>query len=206
MSKGRRSQGPQKVAPSRTTSTEQAVEAGVGNAAQAEELDGRHIPVDAAGDAAKPVVEHARLALEVRYEGQTPMARLIALLEASDLPTDSSSWLAERLKSTRATEALVAKAVTTWFGEDGAERAEQALAGVASVLAAGQATEMGWVSAAGAVPIAQGQTIREAVDHLLLGLGAEDGPAIVGFCRQLHLAVMFDDDEDEELDWGLPGL
>ena len=201
MSKGRRSQGPSHRAPERASESERDVEAGVGNAAQLEDLDGRLIPMDAAGDAAEPIVEHARLALEMRYEGETPMARLMELVQASDLPEDSARWLSHRLATTQANIERVDKAVVAAFGGTVAEArqsAERALDAVEDALVRGQATDVGWRARGRDIEVTPATTVRSAVDNLIGALADADGPAVVQLIRAVHLSLFFDEDEEDE--------
>ena len=147
MSKGRRSQGPRQAPADKTVTSETTHEAQLGNAAQQADLDGRYIPMDAAGDGAKPVVERTRLALEIRYEGETPLARLLKLLADSDLEPDQVADMTHHLSSTQATQDRVDAVVVEHFGGTPATAraaAEAALHGVATALTEGGATATGW--------------------------------------------------------------
>lgn len=211
MGKGRRSQGPRHAPPTHTgaaSATDQQRDLELGNAAQAEELDGAYIPPDAAGDGARPLVDNARMALEMRYEGRTPLPRLMELLQGSELPPDSAEWLVERLRSVQTAQDQVDRALERWFGEggdDGRQRAERLLAGVARALQDGRPAADGWEHQAQRVSLGGATTLREAVDQLVAGLAEGEGSAVVGLCRELYLTVLFDD-EDELPDGGLVDL
>ena len=201
MGKGRRSQGPRHAPADKTVTSEASHEVQLGNAAQQADLDGRLIPMDAAGDGAKPVVEQTRLALEIRYEGQTPLERLVKLLADSELAPEQVAEMTHRLTATQAVEERVDAVVVECFGGTVAQaraKAESTLHRVASALATGQATEQGWQAGSERTTVAPATTIRAAVDGLIGGLAGDLGPAAVGLCRALCNTVFFDDEEDDE--------
>ena len=200
MGKGRRSQGPVNRAPERAASVETSNEFDVGNAAHAEELDGRYIPIDAAGDAAKPIVEHAQLSVELRYEGETPIARLLELLQASNLPQDNRDWLAHRLGITASNVERIDKALVAAFGEpvDAARaRAEVALERVATALREGEARDGGWWTGREWVGTAPATRVRDAVDGLISALAGDNGEKIVELVRTVSLGIVLDEDDEE---------
>lgn len=205
MGKGRRGKGPSKSAPARASETSHQTETELGNAAQLDSMEGAYIPMDAAGDGARPVVEHARLALEVRYEGDTPVSRLTALLDASALPDDNKAWLSDRLRAQAATENRVNQAVLTAFGgtlPEARAQADQVLSGVAERLSQGRATEDCWVVQGDSFDVPRAHTVREAVDHLVASLCEIRGAETAQLCRAMALSVLLDDDEDDvDVDW-----
>lgn len=204
MSKGRRSQGPRHTPAEKTVASETSHEVQLGNAAQQADLDGRYIPVDAAGDAAEPVVERTRLALEIRYEGETPLARLLKLLGDSELAPDQVAEMTHRLTAARAVEERVDAAVVEHFGGSpvqAREAAEAALHRVASALRTGTSTESGWQVGDAHTELEPANTVRAAVDGLIGGLAGEHAVATVALCRALCDTVFFDEEEDDEPIW-----
>ncbi|MFT6821831.1 MAG: hypothetical protein ACJATT_005662 [Myxococcota bacterium] len=200
MGKGRRSQGPRHAPADKTVASETSHEAQVGNAAQQADLDGRYIPMDAAGDDAKPVVERTRLALEIRYEGETPLVRLLKLLADSELEPDEVAEMSHRLSTTKAAENRVDTLVVEHFGGTPASArvaAEAALHHVATALRKGSATPTGWQMGDEQTEVEPATTVRAAVDGLIGGLAGARGTATVGLCRALSGTVFFDEEDED---------
>ncbi len=201
MSKGRRSQGPRQSPADKAVASEISHEAELGNAAQQADLDGRYIPMDAAGDAAKPVVERTRLALEIRYEGETPLARLLKLLADSELDADQVVGMTHHLSSTKAVQDRVDRVVVEYFGGTTATAraaAEAALHRVSTALATGGAIVSGWQVGHEQTELAPANTVRAAVDGLIGGLAGDQGQSTVDLCRALSGTVFFDEEEEDE--------
>jgi hypothetical protein len=196
LSKGRRHRGPEREADAerrldRGHETTEEVE--LGNAAHAAEVGGI-VPLDAARDAALPLLDHARLALQLQADLRTSYDRLIQIVGGSDL--EEAGWLSERLAAAAGGRAAVAEAVGRWFGEVPVAAVDGALARVERALRDGAAEGAAWVHGGARVDVPAADTVHGAVDQLV---GAVGGGAVLGLVRQLHLAVLLDEEEEEEL-------
>lgn len=184
----------------------------VGNAALQERMAGGAVtqsgvaPLDVVRDTALPVVGHALIGLQLVPRGDQ-IDRFVDVLSRSHLPDDRKSELIERLRSDEAVAAQVREAVERWFGPDSEsvrEGINKDLAQVEAALLDGAAAEGGWQlgSQQFALSSIEG-SITARADAMIgdlatgLGLGAE---AVQGFCRDVHLALMWLEEEDEELE------
>lgn len=215
MSKQRKS--PEQVEPDKKTSSggpESATpeHAGLGNAAIQARIAGgdtsEETPFDVVRDTALPMVGRAAIALQVEPRG-AQNERLIDIVQRSDLPQDRKDAIAQRLVHDERLATGIHDAMTKWFGSDGVDvrRAVEAdLGRIESALADGRAEGGGW--RAGDTIVALSTDAREGaaaaraealIADLARATSAMAGPeAMQGFCRDLHLALMWLEEEDEE--------
>ncbi len=171
---------------------------------------GGQIPLDAAGDAAEPVVDHAWACLEIRHELDTPMVRLLDLVRNSNLEGETREWADQRLEQASASQRMVRSALETHFGDSTDEtrkRVAELLSRVHAALVGGSADGSLWRVADESVAVAPSASVRGAVDALIGALvGEQRADATVGLIRQLHLSVLLDDEEEGEEDETVIGI
>ncbi len=146
-------------------------------------------PDDAAPRAAAALVQHALAALHLEPADVGRLDRLTALVERSALRERDA--LVDRLHASETSRSMVDRALDRWFGGHDAEsrwRADAALAATRDALAA----ELGGPVAA--PPEVAGAATAEALDVVR----ERGGEAIAGFCQTLALAVLLDEEEEEE--------
>jgi len=146
----------------------------------------------AAPRAALTLVDHALAALHSAPADADRIARRVALLERSLLPERDA--LVDRLHASETARTVVDAALDRWFGAHDAEtrwRVDAELLGARHALVG----EIG--------PDPDGARQRSDVAGVvgpaaLDALEAAAPPAVVGLCQTLALAVVLDEDEEEE--------
>lgn len=188
--------------------------AGLGNAAIQARLAGGAVeevtPFDVVRDTALPMVGRAALALEVEPKGAL-VDRLVEIVVQSDLPVDRKDAICERLRGDETLATGISEALTRWFGADGADvRAAVSadLGRIEQALMDGHMESGGWrtpeVLVAVSAAAFEGTAAARAevlITDLARATSSSAGPdAMLGFCRDLHLALMWLEDEEEDLE------
>ncbi len=193
---------------------------GPGNAAVQDQISGRAadgaVGLDVVRETAAPMLDRAALALQLFPRERTQVERFAGILEKSNLPDDRKAALIERLRSDEAAANGVAEVVARHFGADGDEVRGAIVDGLdtlgRSLADGGPGSEhSSWqvgdreiaLSAAaleGAVSTRAEALLSDLADSLLAGLAATRSPgeAVVGLCRDLNLALLWDEEEEEE--------
>ena len=164
--------------------------------------------LDVVRDTALPLVGRAILALQMVARGDE-LERFVAIVEKSNLPADRKDQIVDRLRSDEAVATSIGDAVAKWFGADGPSVRD----GIFHDLGAIEAAMLGGAEVDG--------TWRVADRDVALSNDARDGglpgradafvgdiaratvqtapEAVRGFCHDVHLALMWMDEEEEEL-------
>lgn len=186
--------------------------AGLGNAAIAARMAGAEVeqatPFDVVRDTALPMVGRAALALQVEPKGAL-VERLVEIVVQSELPEDRKDAICERLRGDESVATGISEALTRWFGADGADVRQSVSADLSRIedaLTDGRMESGGWrtndVLIAVSALAAEGSATSRAealIADLARATSATAGPeAMLGFCKDLHLALMWLDDEEEE--------
>lgn len=144
-------------------------------------------------------VDHALAALHLDPAEPARVERLVAILEGSNLAERDT--LVDRLHAAETSRQVVDAALVRWFGSADHETRWAVDAALATVRAALDDQQVEPVDGAGS----------DAPWSILEGAGAQAtaleglatapvAQAVVGFCRTLALAVMLDEEEEEEID------
>jgi hypothetical protein len=200
--------------------------AGPGNAAVQDVMAGRVVetraPLDVVRDVAAPMVDRAVLALQI-YPRGPEVDRFVQILERSGLADDRKSALVDRLRTDEAGAAGVAEVVTRHFGGDGEDvrgAIVDALDAVGRGLREGGPGESGatWrigevehglgvAALDGAVASRAEALVAELAARLApapIGAASDPGEALRALCRDLHLRLLWDEEEEEEPTVGEP--
>ncbi len=188
--------------------------AGLGNAAIQARMAGGSVeeatPFDVVRDTALPMVGRAALALEVEPKGAL-VDRLVAIVEQSELPAERKDAICERLRGDETLATGISEALTRWFGSDGADvrsAVSADLSRIEDALADGRMEAGGWRTPDVLIAVSpaafEGTAAARAevlIADLARATSSTAGPdAMLGFCRDLHLALMWLEEEEEEED------
>lgn len=165
--------------------------------------------LDVVRDVAFPMVERAILALELTPPDSSRMDRFVEILEASHLPDDRKQLLVDKLQTDRAAAHGIEQAVERWFGTDGPDvraSVSGALDAVWAALENGTGAGSEWQVGDRAVSLSEGAVDGSVADRaealvsdLADGFATQvSGPSVRGFCRDVYLAIVFDEEEEEE--------
>lgn len=166
-------------------------------------------PVSVARDLAIPMIDRGGLALQFEGVGDGPLARFRSILEASQLDRVARDSVLGRLDTREAVARDVSEAVRAVFGEDTddlRDRVARDLDRVFDALKVGESVD-------GALELSDGTRVEltgegNRVQSLVTGVGdavaSVSGAQILAFCQRVHLALMLDEDEDEDDAPGYP--
>lgn len=164
--------------------------------------------LDGVRQAAIPLVERAHLAIQLHSRDADDVARLRDLVERSALPAERIAALTARLDEQQGLAGEIASAVERWFGADDAgvrAMLSDALGALALAVAEGTPTADGWVvdgrtlAWTGDDASARAEALVPALGEQVAGLDARDAERLGGFCREVQLLALFDEDEEEGL-------
>ncbi len=144
-------------------------------------------------EVAAPMVQRTLLALELQPR-ETQLDRFVAILERSKLPEDRKEWLIDRLRTDESTAHQVRDSVERWFHQDNEATRQQ----VGDVLAAVSGALFDPDTVVSASPGTAQARAEAAIAELSAAQGAS-GEAILGLCRDLHLALWWEEEEEEEM-------
>lgn len=178
-------------------------------------------PLDIVREAACPLVERAILALQIEPRSDGDVARFVEIVKGSALPEEQRALLVDRLVTDQAAAQGIVDAFQRWFAEDSPDlRAHVVgtLDGVMAGLQEGTERDAAWALPDGRL-VSLGEATRDEgvsarADTLVRALaeqcsppelgerlslqGRSTGDAIGGFCRDVQLALLWDDEEEEE--------
>lgn len=195
-----------------------AVDAGLGNAALQAQLAGGEVGLEVVRDVAFPMVERAILALQLEPRGEAT-DRFVEIIERSHLSDERRALLTDRLQTDEAAAMGVRDAVERWFGADGPEVRDAVIDALDAVWqgleqgigdqATGQwrfgGAEVGLSEGAISGPVAARAESLVADLAATLGaaalaahVGGRAGESVRGFCRDVLLALVWDEEEEEE--------
>lgn len=215
-------------APATRAPSEQQEEASgeldFGNQAAQEQLGGpvqvEPVSLDVVRDAAIPMVERAILALQITPRREAQVARFVEILQRSRLPEERKALLQDHLLTDQTAAQGIRDAVERWFAVDSEATRDALVGALDSVIdaLAGHAGDGGWVlpdgrtlslgdeALTGSLSSRAEALVSELVEELgpggLDGAGHGVGAAVRGFCRDVQLALLWDEEEEEE---ALPG-
>jgi hypothetical protein len=151
-------------------------------------------------DTALPVVERAMLALQIPFREPAQVGRFVEIIEKSHLSDDRKAEVIDRLRSDDLAARGVSDALQRWFGNDNeAVRGEalDALGRVYRTLQGGDVVEAG----EGTLGARSEAAIAAVAAREASGAsppGPEAGGAVRNFCRDVQLALLWDEEEDED--------
>ena len=213
------------TATERSSAPELAEQQSVGNQAalQGAELTGgllsdagSELGADLVRDAAFSLVGRGVLALQLFPTPTGQLERFLDIIERSHLPGDRKEALTERLHADKQAGDIVQSAVSELVGQDGPEaRAQlnQELESIWTELQQGELSATSWTQAGGTeialseqaatgpvegrapalvADIARSLGITVAASH------SDAGAAVQAFCSAVHLALIFDEEEEED--------
>ena len=181
----------------------------VGNQAAQHVLESPETPgLDVVRDVALPGIKHAQVALELRAMPQDALDRLVGIVERSGLDEVRRVEMADRIRSGQEAAFSVGRALSSTFGvEDSPEARDQVvdlLHGISGALQSGTAEGDSWMAGGACVEVPLEGSLRERADRLLIGLtevvspGSGQGESVAALCRTVQLAVILDEEEEEE--------
>lgn len=161
-----------------------------------------------ARDAARDLVGHANLALEVHPRGPDQLGRFVEILENSLLPADQKQALVARLTDDEAVARDISDAVTACFGRDDdgtRDAASDVLQAVDSALRDSTPTAEGIRLDDGneiTISTSSGRALSLITETAAVVLEqtpgtTASGSRILAFCQRSHLALMFEEEEEE---------
>lgn len=172
-------------------------------------------------DVARPLVERAQLALQVDPADPQKLARLTGILERSHLPNREE--LAAQITAVESMRRALDAALDEHFGghdEEARWAVDAVLAAVGDALAVGDLGDGTWHDIRGSIdlsPAVQEGSVEARAEALIGDLatamapaGASEratgelGQAVSGVVRSLALALMLEEDEEEE--WAEPSV
>ena len=194
-----------------------SAEGALGNAALQDQLAGvdAQAGLDVVRDVAFPMVERALLALQLEPRG-SEVDRFVEIVERSHLSEERRALLADRLRTDEAAALGVRDAMERWFGSDAPEvrdAVSDMLDAVWRGLENGFADEAGarWqiddheialseAAISGPVAARAEAMVADLAQTLATGAmaGERAGEAVRGFCRDVLLALVWDEEEEEE--------
>jgi hypothetical protein len=217
-----RKQAPEAIPARGATGSEREIvpESAVGNAALQDRLAGGDVAdLGRVREVASPLVERAVLALQLVPRGSEQVQRFVDILARSHLPDERKELLSDRLRTDEAIALGVHEAIERWFSADTPEfrgALVEALDRVGSALQHGSGdTAAGkWRDDVRDVPLSGGVltgAMAGRAEALIadLAIGLIEGPvaegakggvgaAVRGFCSDVLLALVWDEEEEEE--------
>jgi hypothetical protein len=179
------------------------------------------VAFDVVRDVAFPMVERAILALQLGPPEHARIDRFLEILARSHLPEDRKQVLMDRLQTGRTGAVGVGEAVKRWFDGDSEEVRDalgSALDAVSRGLEEGAEVDGAWQMGEESVSLSDaaregpvndraGALVSDLADGVATEKPAQTGEsgsfgvALRRFCRDVYLAIAFDEEEEEE-EWG----
>lgn len=186
----------------------------LGNQAHQDRLSAADASLEVVRDAASPLVERAILALQLEPRDAGEVERFVEIVERSRLGEERRDVLVDRLQTDRAAAEGIRDAVQRWFQADGPDVRESVVGALDLVLDSlydGAPAGAEWALADGARVQLTGEALQGSLgsraEALLRDVAAHVAPAVdsvavQGFCRDVQLALLWDEEEEEELGEG----
>lgn len=177
---------------------------------------GADLGVDFVRDAAFSLVGRGVLALQLFPTPSGQLERFLDIIERSHLPGDRKEALTERLHADQQAGDIVQGAVSELVGQDGPEaRAQlnQQLELIWTELQQGELGATTWTRADGAEVVLSPETaagpvegrapalvadLARAIGMTVAPTHSDAGTAVQAFCSAVHLALVFDEEEEED--------